>query len=88
MTFGWPLALWGLSARRARAARLPARAAAARSATSCASRTSRCSRTSSPRRRGWRRHVPPALTLLALAALVVGVARPESPRPCRGRRRP
>ena len=25
----------------------------------------------------WRRHVPPALTLLALSALVVGVARPE-----------
>ena len=25
----------------------------------------------------WRRHVPPALTLLALAALIVGVARPE-----------
>src|SRR5436309_3955402 len=25
----------------------------------------------------WRRHVPPALTLLALAALIVGVARPQ-----------
>ena len=29
------------------------------------------------RRPRWRRHVPPALTLLALSALVVGLARPE-----------
>jgi Ca-activated chloride channel family protein len=27
---------------------------------------------------GWRRHLPPALALLALAALVVGVARPQA----------
>jgi Ca-activated chloride channel family protein len=31
-----------------------------------------------PRRPGWRRHVPPALLLLALAALLVGVARPQA----------
>jgi Ca-activated chloride channel homolog len=30
------------------------------------------------RRPGWRRHVPPALLLLALAALLVGVARPQA----------
>ena len=36
----------------------------------------------------WRRHVPPALTLLALAALVVGVARPEVAVRCRVSRRP
>lgn len=29
-------------------------------------------------RAGWRRHVPPALLLLAIAALIVGVARPEA----------
>ena len=27
---------------------------------------------------GWRRHLPPALALLALAALIVGVARPQA----------
>ncbi len=31
-----------------------------------------------PRRPGWRRHVPPALLLLALLALTVGFARPEA----------
>ncbi|HSL64967.1 MAG TPA: VWA domain-containing protein [Gaiellaceae bacterium] len=31
-----------------------------------------------PRRPGWRRHLPAALALLALAALVVGVARPQA----------
>jgi Ca-activated chloride channel family protein len=31
-----------------------------------------------PRTPGWRRHVPPALLLLALAALLVGVARPQA----------
>ena len=31
-----------------------------------------------PRRPGWRRHVPPALLLLALATLLVGVARPQA----------
>ncbi|MDP9256750.1 MAG: VWA domain-containing protein [Actinomycetota bacterium] len=31
-----------------------------------------------PRRPRWRRHVPPALLLLALAALLVGVARPQA----------
>jgi Ca-activated chloride channel homolog len=31
-----------------------------------------------PRRPGWRRHVPPALLLLALASLLVGVARPQA----------
>jgi Ca-activated chloride channel family protein len=31
-----------------------------------------------PRRPGWRRHVPPALLLLALTALLVGVARPQA----------
>ncbi len=30
-----------------------------------------------PRRPGWRRHVPPALYLLAVAALAVGLARPS-----------
>ena len=31
-----------------------------------------------PRRPGWRRHVPPVLLLLALASLLVGVARPQA----------
>ena len=31
-----------------------------------------------PKRPGWRRHVPPALLLLALVALAVGFARPEA----------
>ena len=31
-----------------------------------------------PKRPGWRRHVPPALLLLALAALLVGAARPQA----------
>ncbi len=31
-----------------------------------------------PRRPGWRRHVPPALLLLALSLLLVGVARPQA----------
>ena len=38
-------------------------------------------------RPGWRRHVPFGFALAALAALVVGVARPEEPSPCRRRRR-
>ncbi len=40
-------------------------------------RTPRWSRTSSPARPGWRRHLPPLLLLLALAALVVALARPQ-----------
>jgi Ca-activated chloride channel homolog len=31
-----------------------------------------------PRRPGWRRHLPPALLLLALSILLVGVARPQA----------
>jgi Ca-activated chloride channel family protein len=31
-----------------------------------------------PRRPGWRRHVPPALLLLALTALLIGAARPQA----------
>jgi Ca-activated chloride channel homolog len=34
-----------------------------------------------PRRPGWRRHVPPVLLLLALTALLVGVARPQATLP-------
>jgi Ca-activated chloride channel homolog len=34
-----------------------------------------------PRRPGWRRHVPPALLLLALSLLLVGVARPQASLP-------
>jgi Ca-activated chloride channel family protein len=34
-----------------------------------------------PRRPGWRRHVPPALLLLALSLLLVGVARPQANMP-------
>ena len=33
-----------------------------------------------PRQPGWRRHVPPVLALVALAVLIVGLARPHTVR--------
>ena len=77
MTFAWPIAL--LRARRSSPLALlgvPARAAAAPKY-ACASRTSTLLANVVDRSPRWRRHVPPALALLALAALVVGVARPQ-----------
>jgi Ca-activated chloride channel family protein len=76
MSFGWPLALWGLVVvglallayllvqrrRRKYVVRFTNLALLENVVAA------------SPR---WRRHIPPALTLLALCALVVGVARPE-----------
>jgi Ca-activated chloride channel family protein len=75
MTFGWPLALWGLvlvvlallayllvQRRRKKYVVRFTNLALLENVVA-----------ESPR---WRRHVPPALTLLALAALIVGVARP------------
>jgi Ca-activated chloride channel family protein len=76
MSFGWPLALWGLALvglallayllvqrrRRKYVVRFTNLALLENVVAA------------SPR---WRRHVPPALTLLALCALVVGIARPE-----------
>ena len=77
MSFAWPIALCGLVARRARPDRLPRRR-------SGAGRRYVVRFTNldllenvvadSPR---WRRHIPAALTLLALTALVVGMARPQ-----------
>ena len=76
MSFGWPIALWGLSLvllallaylyvqrRRKKYLVRFTNVALLENVVSA-----------SPR---WRRHVPPALTLLALAALIVGVARPQ-----------
>jgi len=76
MTFGWPLALWGLVLV---ALALVAYLLVQRRRKKYVVRFTNLSLlenvvAESPR---WRRHVPPALTLLALAALVVGVARPE-----------
>ena len=87
MSFGWPIALWGLTlvvlallaylyVQRRRKKYLVG-------FTNVALLENVVS--ASPR---WRRHVPPALTLLALAALIVGVARRRWRRRCRGRRRP
>jgi Ca-activated chloride channel family protein len=77
MTFAWPLALlglvlvplaalayWWVQRRRARYA---VRFTNLDLLASVVERTP-----------GWRRHLPPALALLALAALVVGVARPQA----------
>jgi Ca-activated chloride channel family protein len=76
MTFGWPIALWGLLLV---ALALVAYLIVQRRRKKYVVRFTNLSLlenvvAASPR---WRRHVPPALTLLALAALVVGVARPE-----------
>jgi Ca-activated chloride channel family protein len=76
MTFAWPIALWGLAVVALVALvylvmqrRRPRYVARFTNVDLLANIVSR-----SPR---WRRHVPPALTLLALSALVVGLARPE-----------
>ena len=76
MSFGWPLALWGLLVV---AAALVAYLIVQRRRKKYVVRFTNVALleniiSESPR---WRRHVPPALTLLALAALVVGVARPQ-----------
>jgi len=76
MSFGWPIALWGLLLV---ALALVAYLLVQRRRKKYVVRFTNLALlenvvAESPR---WRRHVPPALTLLALAALVVGVARPE-----------
>jgi Ca-activated chloride channel family protein len=76
MSFGWPIALWGLVLV---ALALVAYVLVQRRRRKYVVRFTNLALlenvvAESPR---WRRHVPPALTLLALAALVVGVARPE-----------
>ncbi len=76
MTFAWPLALSGLGLV---ALALVAYVVSQRRRRRYAVRFTNLDLlenivADSPR---WRRHIPPALTLLALSALVVGVARPE-----------
>jgi Ca-activated chloride channel family protein len=76
MTFAWPIALWGLVLV---ALALLAYLLVQRRRRKYVVRFTNLALlenivSESPR---WRRHVPPALTLLALSALVVGVARPE-----------
>ena len=76
MSFGWPLALWGLVLV---GLALAAYLVAQRRRKKYVVRFSNLSLlenvvSQSPR---WRRHLPPALTLLALGLLVVAVARPE-----------
>src|SRR5262245_65572452 len=76
MSFGWPLALWGLVLV---GLALVAYLLVQRRRKKYVVRFSNLSLlenvvSQSPR---WRRHVPPALTLAALALLVVAVARPE-----------
>ena len=76
MSFGWPIALWGLLLV---ALALVAYLLVQRRRKKYVVRFTNLALlenvvAESPR---WRRHVPPALTLLALAALVVGIARPE-----------
>jgi Ca-activated chloride channel family protein len=76
MSFGWPLALWGLVLV---GLALVAYLVAQRRRKKYVVRFSNLSLlenvvSQSPR---WRRHLPPALTLLALGLLVVAVARPE-----------
>jgi Ca-activated chloride channel family protein len=76
MTFAWPIALWGLAIV---ALALLAYLIAQRRRRRYVVRFTNLSLLenivpSSPR---WRRHVPAALTLLALSALVVGMARPQ-----------
>src|SRR5262249_24153085 len=76
MTFAWPIALWGLLLV---ALLLVAYVVVQRRRKRYVVRFTNLSLlenvvAESPR---WRRHVPAVLTLLALSALVVGVARPE-----------
>ena len=77
MTFAAPeLLLRACSSSRSRSARTSSSSAGA-AATWSGSRTSTCSPTSCRGRPAWRRHVPPALYLGAIAALVVALARPS-----------
>ena len=76
MSFAWPIALWGLAVVAVLAIaylfmqrRRPRYVARFTNVDLLANIVARRPR--------WRRHVPPVLTLLALSALVVGLARPE-----------
>lgn len=75
MSFAWPLVLWSLllvpllTLAYLRLTRRRAAAAVALTAM-------RLTDGKSGRRAGWRRHLPPALFLAALALLLVGLARP------------
>ena len=76
MSFAWPMALWGLAVVALAAIaylfvqrRRPRYVARFTNVDLLANIVARRPR--------WRRHVPPVLTLLALSALVVGLARPE-----------
>ncbi len=76
MSFAWPMALWGLAVVAVLAIaylfmqrRRPRYVARFTNVDLLANIVARRPR--------WRRHVPPVLTLLALSALVVGLARPE-----------
>ena len=76
MSFAWPMALWGLAVVAVLAIaylfmqrRRPRYVARFTNVDLLANIVARRPR--------WRRHVPPLLTLLALSALVVGLARPE-----------
>ncbi len=76
MTFAWPIALWGLGVVALAAI---AYAIMQRRRPRYVARFTNVDLLANivARRPRWRRHVPPALTLLALTALVIGLARPE-----------
>ena len=77
MSFATPVWLLGLAARAAGAAGLPGAAAGAAAATRCASPPSPALRAAAAAVPAWRRHLPAALALAALAALVLALAKPQ-----------
>lgn len=77
MTFGWPLALLGLLTVPALAAVYVAQLRRRRRAAVRHSSVALI-RAAAPGRRAWRRHVPVALVLAALAALGLAAARPHT----------